>query len=71
MATLEASEERLSIAEMTPWAFWANPLAVGSTEEEALAMQRGELPRERYEELMVRARLAYNHLVTVAPAGRA
>ena len=68
---LEASEERLSIAAMGPWAFWTSPAGVGSTEEEALAMQRHEVSIERMEELAVRAQLAYNHLVTVTPAGSA
>ena len=68
---IAVNNEPLSIAKMDTWSFWTSAGSIGSTEDEMRAVGRREVAPERVMELEVLTRLAFNHLVTAEPAGRA
>jgi hypothetical protein len=61
----------VSIAAMPPWHFWARPECVDSTEDECVAMGRGELPADRIDALRTATRLLAAALVNAQPVGSA
>ena len=64
-AIVPAGGRPVSIRDLAPGHFWTRESELGTTPEEAQAMQRGELPQERVIELQLAMNSAIERLQTI------
>ena len=58
------------ISQMGPWDFWADPMAVGLSDEDAVALRDGTATQEQTSRALIAGQIAMNALIVFPVHGR-